>query len=368
MKRTCFPKVANLCEKNSWMKKLAFIIVATLVSVSGFAQIKKFKVEIPLQPKFKISDSIQSFTILNRSLAPEFQNYREDSLQVSFYRKNFVVDSILLDSIAADTTIKALGDLLFDSERFDIVIPVDRNIKRDVHYNKTPAPLDWDFVEEACRTYNTDALIVLENIAMRTVTNYKTRVEYLDYSSQKAHYASMDLYYRAHWRIYYPKEKSILVDFIMSEDTIFWDSYEYDLLETFKKLPTVKQACIETGIKVALDFSEIITPGWKEAVRYYYLLDNASIDQSVEMAANGDWEHALQNWLNYVSVGKNSQQSKVMLNVALGYEMTGELDKAIEWVKRSNDLYYREVANFYLKELLLRKSTMNGKTDQKKTN
>ena len=71
---------------------------------------------------------IQSLTLMNRSITPEFSNFDEDSLQRYFYRKQFDVTTYVLDSMAPDTCLKAIGDLLYESGRFDIVVPVERNI------------------------------------------------------------------------------------------------------------------------------------------------------------------------------------------------------------------------------------------------
>ncbi len=342
------------------MKKLTITLFAFVICLSAFAQLKKFNVEIPVQPKIRITDSIQSFTILNRSITPNHQNFIKDSLQVSFYRKNFKVNELLLDSVAADTTIKVLGDLLFNSQRFDVVIPKDCTVKRTNPINVKNEPLDWEYVEEVCQTYNTDALIVLENLPMYTVTNFSVGQDY-NYYPQKSYYASMDFYSSAHWRVYYPKDKSIIIDISSKQDTLYWDSYKLDLLEVFQTLPSVKEASIETGIYAAKKFSEKISTQWKEVSRFYYVMKNTSIDQSIEYAANGEWEKALDNWKQYTSTGNKKEQSKIMLNVALAYEMVGDLASAIEWTKKSISIYYRELGNYYLKELITRKKSINSK-------
>jgi hypothetical protein len=344
------------------MKKLYSLILVTLVALSSSGQLKKFKVEIPNTPKFKISDSIQSFTILNRSLTPEYSGYNDEVVQTSFYKQNFRTNAVFLDSMASDTTIKVLADLLFQSERFDVVIPVDRDIYRLLPYTKVPEPLSWNYVESICDQFKTDALIVLENLAMRVVTNYSTQKEFVDYEYLKTYYASIDFYSRSHWRIYYPKTKKIILDYLMNEDTLFWDSYESDLKTTFRNLPTIKEAAAETGIKNALDFSKLITPKWSEETRYYYLLEDTNIDRSVQMAANGDWEGALDNWRQYADKGNSIKRSKILLNLALAAEMTGDIEQALEWVKQSQTLYYREVTNHYMKQLLLRKSKAKKKS------
>jgi len=341
-------------------KLLLHIIILAFFYNGAQAQLKKFTVEIPVPPKIEFPDSIQSLSIMNRSLTSEFKNYDEKQLQLDFYKKNFEVNALLLDSTAADTTIKVLGELLFDSQRFDVVIPVDRNIYRLLPYSEKPDPLNWNYVNEICKTYKTDALVVLEDFAVRTVTGYDTGNEYDGFQSYKYHYASMDFYSMAHWRIYDPSSETVLVDVLMNQDTIFWDNYDYELVELFKALPTIKEATVQTGIKVALDFSDIISPRWQSDTRYYYVVKNKKVDESVQLAAKGKWNEALNNWLDNAEHGNRSTQSKIMLNIALGYEMTGNIEEAIEWAKKSKAKYYREVTNHYIKELLKRQAMLNN--------
>ena len=336
------------------MQKILLFIILLLVCFGSQAQLKKFMIEVPNPPKFKISDSIQSFTIMNRSMNSEFVSYNEKALQLDFYRKNFITNTILLDSTAADTTIKVLGDLLFESLRYDVVIPTDRNIYRLLSFTETPAPLDWEYVNLICETYNTDALLVLENIAIRTVTNYKNWIENEGFYFTKHHYASMDFYSRAHWRIYDPKTEKITVDLIMNQDTIYWDNTSNEIVELFKGLPSIKEATFATGVKLATNFVKIIAPTWTPESRYYYVMRDTLIDKSIQLAADGEWGMALENWLQYSEQGKRSERSKIMLNIALGFEMTGDIDNAIDWVQKAQKLYYREVVNYYLKELLKR--------------
>lgn len=344
------------------MRWIFTFLLGCVISTVANAQLKKFKVEIPIQPIISITDSIQSVTIVNRSISPEFKNYDADSLQNSFFIKNFRVKSLVLDSVASDTTIKVMGDLLFNSQRFDIVIPQNCTLKRNTPNSIKQTPLSWDVVSEICDTFKTDALLVLEDVSMYVNTGYGSRYGYdNNYNMVKLYRASIDFYSRFHWRMYYPKKKQIVLDIDKNQDTLYWDSSEALLLKTFEKIPTVKIAAIETGIYSAKKLAGLITPEWKEVTRFYYAVKNKAIDQSILLASDGNWNGALQNWLSFVQEGNSSQRGKVMLNVALAYEMTGDLDKAIEWSKKSIQIYYREVVNFYLKELIARQDALKKK-------
>jgi hypothetical protein len=342
------------------MKRFIAFSVFVIVFGSLSAQLKKFTVDVPYMPNFKITDSIQSFTILNRSLSPDFENFIDDSLQLSFYRKNFKADKVLLDSLVADTTVKAIGEILFDSDRFDIVIPIERNIPRYLPYNQTPDTLTWKYAQSICNLYNTDALLVMENFAARAVTNYKRQRQFIHEGYYMVHSASIEIYYRTHWRLYDPKNESILVD-VIDVDTLYWNADRLDVHLLFSELPSVKQALVQTGIFSAAKFSEMISPKWVSEKRYYYVLKNSGIDQSVNFAAQGDWERALENWLIYAETGSKSTRSKIMLNIALASEMLGDVDSAIVWLNRAQNNYYREITNHYLKQLITRQSIIRNK-------
>ncbi len=337
------------------------ILLANLFLIIGLmsqAQLQRFKVEIPKDPRFRIADTIRSVTIMNRSVSDEFENFVSDSLQIDFYEANFDTDRVLLDSIAADTSIQVLGDLLFESQRFDIVIPVDRYIPRYLSYKSEPKPLIWEYVESICDLYKTDVLIVLENFAIRTVTSYEKHYESWNLGVMTdTHEAKMDYYYRAHWRMYEPKNKTILVD-VIEQDTLYWSGYEDDVNLLFARLPSVKSALIETGIAAAIDLSKHIAPKWDLETRFYYKLKDKSIDIAINYAAEGNWAEALELWLDFTEKGSRQSRSKVMLNVALAYEMLGDIDNAIKWTRNSKKIYYREVVNHYYKELLKQKKLM----------
>jgi len=342
------------------MRRVYFFLFF-LFLVSGLsAQLKKFTVEVPIQPKVKLPDSIQSITILNRSLSPEFQNYNNDSLQVEFYRSNFRANRIILDSLASDTLIKTVGDLLFDSYRFDIVIPLERNISRFLNFNEVPDTLSRKYIKAICDLYNTDALLVLENLAMRIDADYRQRQEYIYDNYYRVHNASMDVYYLSRWRLYDSDTNGIYINHI-DVDTLYWDASEFDVNTLFTNLPSVKEATFETAIFAARKFSELIAPKWINETRYYFVLQKPEIDQSITFAAEGDWEKALENWLKYTETGSKSLRGKILFNVALAYEMTGDIENALKWIGEAQKVYYREVNTLYTKTLLERKNRLKSK-------
>lgn len=312
--------------------------------------------------KEQLTDDIQSITLMNRSMNNQFSNYNEDSLQLYFYRKGFQLSKIALDSLACDTTLLALSALMPESGRYQIVVPVDRNLKREMQkigtigildpvvrplpgelsYEQIPDTLNPFIVKDICRAYNTDALMVMEKFSTKVMT---------DYSHEKSgmndyHYASIDLKYNAHFRIYKPGSKNLVKEIELT-DTIYWESSDYTLERLFKKLPTIKQALINAGIKIALDVDEKLSPTWIKEKRGYFLFSSKD-DQGQKLMNERNYTEAEKFWNGLASSTDKKIRSKAEYNLALISELNGDLEAAIKWGVKSFQSLYRHQTEAYL--------------------
>ena len=138
------------------LQNIAVLFAGILLLASCASSYKTVYVEVAKPSPYLLSNDIVSLTLMNRSMTDEFNNFPADSLQNYFYRRGFDVSAAVLDSSAADTTLKVLAELLFESGRYDVVIPEERNIPRTESYFKVLPPLEWDYVAEICETYQTD--------------------------------------------------------------------------------------------------------------------------------------------------------------------------------------------------------------------
>lgn len=325
----------------------------------------------------ELPPDIQSITLMNRSMSSQFDNYQEDSLQVYFYRKNFQLSKIVLDSTAADTTIRALAELLFESGRYDVVVPLERNLRRvpadsaytgirseteqklagDLSYELVPDTLNSSTVSNICKSYDTDALMVLERFSTKVLADYSTEKQInattgIVYS----HYASLDLRYDALFRIYQPG-KTVLIKEIDLTDTIYWESADYSQERLFAKLPSVKQALISAGIRIALEMDSRLSPGWIPEKRGYFLF-NPKKDKGQEFMNERAYEEAEKYWAELAQSTNKKIRSKAEYNLALISELNGDLNGAIQWGLKSFYSYYRKQTETYLKKLQNRKKTI----------
>ncbi len=335
---------------------LIFLLIAGTCTISC-SQFRTITIENRHPAKKQVSDDIQSLTLMNRSMTPEFCDFDEDSLQLYFYRKQFDVKTNVLDSAASDTCLKAIGELLYESGRFDIVIPVERNIPRESKYYLVDQPLDWDYVENICKTYNTDALLVMERYINKVNTSFEASPLYSNGQSGYTYfYASFDIIYNSFFRIYDPAKKEIAGQFFIS-DTIFWENEDADQRQLFTNLTSIKQGLIDAGIQVALDLDDYISPLWIPESRGLFVIDKKN-DTEQKLINENDWTGLAKYWFPLTKSSKQNIKSKAEFNMALASELDGRIDDAIEWASKSYQTAYRNQTDMYLKQLKSRKAEL----------
>lgn len=346
--------------KQSFTGNIIYVVIILLIVFStSCISTKLLIIELPRQSRNELPKNIQSLTLVNRTVDDTFTNLDSDSLQKIFYKHNFNYDTIINDIQASDTTLKALGELLFESGRYDFVIPKERflEFKRNAFLN---TEMSWEKVKELCETYNTDAVLSLDHFKTRVSTDYKKESYYdaVRDGFNWASYAEMKIYYQALFRVYDPlQEKVILREFI--RDTVIWEDANSTANALFDRFTPIKDALSEIGIAIALDFSDKISPNWHEQQRNYFPAGDSNLKQAAQFVSIGNWETAMNLWKDLAEeTNSKSIKSKAEYNIALGYELEGNLDNAILWALKSYKTMYRQVTYNYLELLKRRKNEL----------
>lgn len=336
-------------------RKLFIFVLAVLWLSSCTTTYKMVYVEMANPSEDMLPDSVVSLTLMNRSITSEFQNYPADSLQRYFYDSSFKVNAMMLDSIAADTTLKVLGQLLYESGRYQVVIPEDRDIPKTVKFYKIAPKLSWDYVRNICDTYNTDALLVIERYMNKIETDYEENQDYSD-----PYYASIDSKYNAVVRIYDPNSKKILKQ-VMVNDTIYWAEQSYSQRDLFlNKLVPVKKSLIETGIQTAIDLDSKLSPQWHTESRGYFTIKDSNSELLASYIKDNDWQLAFEYWKKlYDKNPGKSLKSKLEYNLAVASEMIGDIDGAAKWADKSYRNQFRQQTESYLYTLKKRIRVVN---------
>lgn len=338
-------KILHYTIKKGCSSFQGILLVFILFSLFSCASLKKISIQVAVQPEYPIGEDIQSLALLNRSMTNQFANHKTDALERILIINKMSMDTVFQDSIAADTAIQVAARVLFESGRFDAVVPKERNIIRN-DSNEIVKPINITFINEVCRDFKVDAVLILEMYAERLDTKY-----YLHTSYEPNEYsAATDIAYFSEWRLYRPDNLKPVIRFQVG-DSIFWNATGLSVEEVYSQMPRTKEALIGGGIASGLKMAGYISPNWINQTRYYYATVKDEIDAAIPLIKNNKWEEAAAIWTKYASVYSGTIKSKIEFNLALAAEMNGDIGLAIEWGLKSFKTRYTNTIDVYLKTL-----------------
>ncbi|MDD4143897.1 MAG: DUF6340 family protein [Prolixibacteraceae bacterium] len=346
------------------IKKIgSILLLLTSFAFGSCVSVKTLTIDFPKPSAKELPGSIQSLTLVARVNNEKFSDLSADSLQKLLYKKEFIIDTVIYDLHMADTTLQALGQLLFESGRYDYVIPEERFIEYTDKSQFGPQ-LSWDRVNQITETFNTDAVLSLDHIAARLTTTFDNKSYYDPYMNgfYALAAAEMKISYEALFRVYEPKNQQILIrEFI--RDTLIWEDADASPRILFQRFTSAKQAFAESGIEIALDLAEQISVKWHVRGRKIFVKGNSKMRDAAELANSNDWLSAMAIWKEIgENAGSRSLKSKALFNTALAYEMLGDIDQAVSWALKSYNTQFRPVTYEYLEILKMRKSELKNQS------
>lgn len=347
--------------KNIYLKiaNLTSVFLLIVISFSCIST-KPLIIEIPQKTNKELPENIQSLLLIARVVDESYTDLEADSLQRIFYHQQFSIDTIIKEIQTIDTTLKALGDLLFESGRYDIVIPENR-FPKIASTSLITGEMPWNEVKELCNAYSTDAILSIDYFKTRVSTDYQSTVNYDAYSNNFADEsrAEMKINYEALFRVYAPDVERVIMRRFM-RDTLFWNGSDRSVAALFRWFTPVKSALTQAGIAMALDLSGEICPVWRTEKRSYFDNGDSNLKQAAQLINANQWEPAIILWKNTSENSKSkSVKSKAEYNIALGYEMLGDIDSSIKWALQSYNTMYRTNTYNYLETLKRRKTEIN---------
>jgi hypothetical protein len=347
------------------IKRLLVILSVISILTGSCKTMKTISVDLANPAKEDPGEHIQSLTLVNRAIDKRFTDDPADSIQLRFFKKQFVVDTVIYDLKSADTLMQALGNLLFESGRYDIVIPENRFLVRDtVAY--ISEPLSWENTVRYNTIFKTDAVLSLEHFRTSVLTSYYETSSYDVNSDQfyTSSVAEMEISYVALFRLYDPAERENLRSFLIS-DTLQWEDSDPSIKQLFRRFTPVKNALAEAGIHAAFRLTNEVAPIWKPARRTYFEKGHPLLRETGLLVEEYNWDDAEGIWKDLLENTKSkSLRSKLEFNIALACEMAGNLNEAIRWGLQSYKTMYRPATYRYLEILKKRKSLLE-KQDEK---
>lgn len=239
---------------------------------------------------------------------------------------------------------------IYYTEALAQFINEENHFQRVTYYNK-PVRVDNDFFMETLldpevmndirRKTGADAVISLDKLIIQT---YKK--ELLNQGGYK--FNEMWVKINSTIRVYLPSMEG-KIPTVAYTDSLYWVGYDaFD--DQFLQLDTIlsrEEAMKTIAVTAAEKMTNVFTPHWERQDRWYYTSSSKLMREGEAFAKGAKWNAAIEKWLLYyigLSERKKIDKAKVASNIALAYEMIGEMKDAMEWATVAYNLFSETTA------------------------
>ena len=248
-----------------------------------------------------------------------------------------LADSIAIsaDSAAFDFC-SSLGEVLADFEGFDDVRLLDGCFRnRDMSPLLAPN-LERNEVEMLCEEHETDVVISLDRLLF-SINEYT----YKTIGIQMQEDIQVDI--SGVLRVYVPDREKPLTTILLTDTITPEAGFDYDNEGILKILFSINPSNLlrVSARYMATEARKYFIPYWHEDLRWYYKSSIAQWKEATAYAESERWDKALDIWKKlYGRETSWKQRARLCSNIALGLELTGDLEQALQYAKLSHQLMH----------------------------
>lgn len=270
-------------------------------------------------------------------------------------------DKASSDSIAIFYT-EALSQFLNEEDYFQQVTFYEKPLRKDSDFFREQA-LSPERMNDIRNETRADAIISLDKLIIET-----EKVEH--FFQQGYTYSGLTGKIHSIIRVYLPTMDG-RIPAVQYTDSLHWEGYDIQDRMAYSEmmLPSREEALKILAVIAAEKMTNVFAPHWEMQDRWYYTTPSTLMREGENFAKGADWENAIIKWETFYSSQSNKQsRAKAASNIALAYEMSDNMDKALEWAKVANELFNestspnsleRKRSQLYMKEIERRRSTTN---------
>jgi len=215
-------------------------------------------------------------------------------------------------------------------------------------------------VKKLCNIHHADVILSLDKIKVSDdISEY--------FSNETSLYlAAFEVRYESNWSIHYPNKTEVTP--LLFKDTIYWESESYIRDDALNDLPKRLDGIIDGALNVGKKSLQKLLPYWDKVDRNFYNSKNKFIKRGIDSVYVKNWKSAIESWQNALNSNNTRTKFQAANNIAVAYEITGDIDKAIEYAAIAYNTYsgsylfdYQTFNSLseYLKELYNRKKDIS---------
>lgn len=304
------------------MKNYALLILCVLF-LSGCASFEPLSIEYLKPAEISFPNELKRVAVINNTLRDSrsivegnWTDKPDLDTKLSFRETKYYIGN-------AYKTVESLSKAIANENYFDEVVLCDSIERADSLISDTESQnLTLKEVADLTNQLDVDFLISLEDIRLRTVKeiNYEPAFEIF--------YGTIDVKTMPIIRIYFPGRSGIS---FMGNDSIYWDQVGESIYQVKSAFVSEKEMIEQASDYAGAILVKKLIPHWENADRMYYNGGSVNMRDAAVFAKEGEWDKAIELWQKVFNAKKNKLQMFAAHNLAVGYEMKDNLQKAYEF-------------------------------------
>ena len=339
-------KINNLIT----MKNLLFVISIAMLFASC-SPMGQLWTTVYTPPMIKLSSDVKKIGIVNRSLPVENKgNKAWTTLEAIVSGEGINEDRNGSFSAMSGAEVHFNMDTLVKATQLrELLLP-------GLGGGKLNPALSFDIVDSICSANNFDALLVLEafdsdqrnsqtSYALRELANTALTGNLPKLNNMPSW---TDVFISMNWRLY-DNKRQIILDEAVIADRFGTDKYRYDIAD-FAKRDGI-QACSYIGGRV---YASRVYPSRVRVYRDFFRRKGPELKMAARLMDVGDLEGAKNAWYAQTNNEKRKVAGRACYNTAVGLELEGDIEGALEWCRKSYSVYRIRQARSYSSFLMNR--------------
>jgi len=222
--------------------------------------------------------------------------------------------------------------------------------------NAMPNPLPWSKIESICQAYQAEAVVAIEVFDTDFfVTNGKRKIKRQIEENGVKKEIEVDEFYAEGlgsasigFRVYDPKAKQI-VDQQLYKKTNSWQATGVNAQDAVLHLLNKQDATRHVSGIAGPNYAAKITPLPITISRAFYgkAKNNQMMGEGIRLAEVNKWSDAVSTWERAIGGSSVEDAGKICYNIAIGYEVLGDLSQSKYWASRSYVKYGNKKARDY---------------------
>ncbi|OJV36641.1 MAG: hypothetical protein BGO29_16190 [Bacteroidales bacterium 36-12] len=316
------------------------LIVLSGVFLSSCSSMLYTTIDVLRPAKVSFPEDIDNLLIVNNTVAqPSTYGHKTESFNAKPKSVTIDTDSLVYFALAS------FSESVSEREFFNSVDVIYESQNESNDFYSVALPSSGK-LSSLSKQYGANAIVSLNRMIVNS-----TLGEF--YNEEEASFiAYIEAQYEYNWTISFPEKNHIFS--LVTKDTVYWEIENYSRNNALKSLPDRKIALIDGAIISGRKAVNQFIPYWEREDRYFFNLSDKTFKTGLDSIYVKNWESAITKWETLIksNTGPN-KKAKLLHNLSVLYEITGDIKKAYEYSNASLETMLESLLFNYNEYLLI---------------